>query len=202
MKNQVVLVGGNFRGGTSVVTRLIVAAGYRLPGSFGKNYEDLRLQRELRQVKKPSRQKLKKLFEQNNSEYPNWVAKYPAIFLHFKTMLPLLDKPKVVLIIRDPLAVAQSEKRNQQKKELEKVLERPAIYNQKMIQAYKKYGSKYSFLLLSYEKLITKPLETCTALCAFINKGKPDEVVRLITHRETTPWPVEANLSPVNKSPA
>jgi hypothetical protein len=189
-----VIIGGNFRGGTSITARLAVAAGLALPGEFGKNYEDRRFQSLLHGVKRPNKKALKDLISANNQSYKQWVLKYPAIFKNFKVILPLLQNPKIILITRDPVAVAQSEKRNHSKKEYTKLLERTGIYNQAIVDAYVKYQKKYSSLLLSYEKLVLQPHETVNQICSFLGQGEPQEIVKLITERETTPWPVEPNL--------
>jgi|GEM_PF-3495251 hypothetical protein len=175
---QTVLIGGNYRGGTSVLTKMVVQCGFALPGEYGKNLENRALQAILHRRRKANKKELKPLIEKYDATHPRWVLKHPGVHRHLSRAISLWRSPGVILILRDAVASAQSEKRNGHKKPIEELYLRNQENNAAMLktaQDLKKKGTPV--LLLSYEHLLQRTASVAEQLVNFLGSGQVEELM-------------------------
>lgn len=175
---QTALIGGNYRGGTSVLTKMVVQCGFALPGEYGKNLENRALQAILHRRGKASKKELKPLIAKYNAAHPRWVFKYPGIHRHLPRIISLWRSPGVILILRDAVASAQSEKRNGHKKPIEKLYQRNQENNAAMLKiAFELRKKGAPVLLLSYEHLLQRTASVAEQLVDFLGSGQVEELM-------------------------
>lgn len=176
MTRKTVLICGNFRGGTTITTKLVQAAGFHLYDHYPGNYEDKELQRLLHNDH--SLEEIKAAIQART--WPLWAFKYPALHQYLPELLSFVTGPHLVCILRDPYAVADSESRKHDgNKDFHAVMKRTVEYNGRMIDLHR--AQHCPTLLLSYEHLVRKKTATVKRLLSFLgSSAKVDELVSLI----------------------
>lgn len=101
-----IIVSGIARGGTSMLAQLLAAAGLFMGDERGGIvFEDVDIGDALRCR---NRAALRSIIVSRNREYPSWGFKYPHIHEFLDPAdLSIFRNPKLILVFRDPVAVAQ-----------------------------------------------------------------------------------------------
>lgn len=177
---KTIIIGGNFRGGTTLTTKLVQTAGIALPGEYRRNFENLALQKLLHMTDQVEEEDFRPLIDQYNAEHQVWGFKYPAVHAHLETIMPWFRNPKVVFVLRDPFAVADSERRSEGGLNDEHYIwRRTTEYNRRMVDLAIDYGEE-QVLLISYEHLILRTKKEVNRLVDFLGQGDPQRLVEMI----------------------
>lgn len=183
MKNRTIIIGGNYRGGTTATTQVFQAAGVPMGDDTRYNQEDREFQRLFHNVRTINIHALRTLIAQRNRAHGVWGFKYPAIHEHITDVFREFRNPHVVLVLRDPVAVARSEEQRSGRdllSTLRRVPERNArIINRAAV--LRNHGIPVH--LLSFEHLLTRTEKAVRHLYAFAgldaDVGAGVEVVNL-----------------------
>lgn len=153
------IVGGNFRGGTTAIAKMFISSGIFMGENLSGNLEDPEFQF-------ASPRLIRKLAAQRNQLHDLWGWKFPLSFEKLPRTLKHLRSPHVVLVYRDPYAVALSE-HLRVGQNLCQMLFRTSKINQNMSKFYRNYHRETPIHLVSYEHLLTRTEETAAALFDF-----------------------------------
>lgn len=164
MKPTTIIIGGNFRGGTSATAGLFQTAGVFMGCDMGFNKEDKEFQAIFHGNPQPDRAILTKLIDRRNRQHQIWGFKYPAIHQSINQVQYLFRNPKVFFVLRDPEAVADSEcRRTGQRKDM--ILRRTLNYNNNMVAWASEMPHRVK--LISFERLLTRTRETVEEIFRF-----------------------------------
>ncbi len=165
-EQNVYIISGNFRGGTTAVAQLLEKAGISM-GDYDKkvgNYEDTAFQKLLLQPKVDLKE-LKELvlIREEASKGESWGFKFPGAHIHMPKILEAFNKPVLIFVFRDPVAVADSEHRRagQDKKVM---MDRTIAYNFNMLQLYRNKELTAPMFLVSFEQLLLRPTTVVSTL--------------------------------------
>jgi len=187
--NRTYIISGNFRGGTTLATRLIEACGIAIPGPYhsATNMENREIQNILHPHHKSGRlsthdqKKLLDLAARYTETHGSWGFKYPATHQFICSgFLDLFDNPQLVFITRQPGGVIQSEKRRSGRSDAAVIRKRTIAYNERMRELASRH--RYKSILLRYEDLISNPEQECEKICNFVGRGvdTAHEIAKLV----------------------
>ena len=168
------IIFGVARGGTTMVARAISSLGIDLAEGSNINFEDelfnlqklgLHPKRDEQQLKKHLLQRM----EQRNSQHNRWGWKYPNAAAYVPLILERVRNPRLICILRDPLASSSRElradaiqQRDNEERRLRQAL-RAMETNITLI-----HQCAHPTLMVSYEKAIQKPAPFVRALGLFL----------------------------------
>ena len=168
------IIFGVARGGTTMAARVVSSLGIDLAEGSNINFEDehfnlqklgLHPRRDQQQLNAQLLQRL----EQRNNEHDHWGWKYPNAAAYLPLILERVRNPRLICILRDPLASSSRELRAdaiQQKGNEERRLRqamRAIDTNIALI-----HQVAHPTLMVSYEKAIQKPAPLVRALALFL----------------------------------
>jgi hypothetical protein len=157
------IVTGIARSGTSLIATLLKQAGVYL-GEFLDDVvnEDALLHALLRGRDMPA---LKDLIQARNAEHAQWGFKIPTLHAFLKhSDLALFRNPHLIVIFRDPVAVAVRNARSEHFGELDNMLDTAsAMYGL----ARFAHRAECRKLMLSYEKVLSRPATAIAQLLEF-----------------------------------
>jgi len=181
---RTIIIGGNFRGGTTATTRVFQTVGVYMgpPARMGFNQEDIAFQRVFHQRRTINKAALQALIKRRNKERGIWGFKYPGIYNYLTDTVELFRAPHVVLVLRDPVAVARSEYKRTGARFPSVLNEVPRV-NAKIINtANILHARGIPVYLLSFEHLLTRTWETVAGLYAFAGiKADPSVGARVVS---------------------
>ena len=173
-KEQTIIIFGVARGGTTMAARVIRSLGIELGEGSNINYEDDRFNlQKLGMNPYKDQESLTRHFlqtiEQRNTEHTNWGWKYPNASAYLPLIIDKIRNPRLVCILRDPLASSSREQRanviNQNRNE-ERTLLRSIRAIQTNIELI--HQTKTPTFLCSYEKAINSPSHFVRSLSHFL----------------------------------
>ena len=168
------IIFGVARGGTTMAARVIRSLGIDLAEGSNINFEDeqFNLQKLRLHPKRDQEQltaHLQKRLEQRNNEHDHWGWKYPNAAAYLPLIKEQVRNPRLVCILRDPLASSSRElradaikQRDNEEQRLRQAL-RALETNLSLI-----HQSDHPTLMVSYEKAIQKPAPFVRALALFL----------------------------------
>ena len=182
-----ILIGGNFRGGTSMLARIVEAAGVPFPGPFHteKNRENREWQLVLHPAHTSGRANLrsiKKLADKFDARFAgHWAMKYPAVHVfayNDPDFLQQFTDPLMLLIARRPADVYASEVRNGYRGKKFPILHRAKHYNYLTRELY--HDQPCPVFTANYGDFLGDPVRACRKVSEFIGQGDPVEMAKLI----------------------
>ena len=176
------LVMGSYRGGTTAVTAALMGLGVDIATDSINplNLEDRPFFELVHDVKSVDLDKIRQYIEQRNSVNV-WGVKYPAMHQTLQQYLHLFRNPHLVLVWRDPVAIAESEHDKKIITNRSKTIRRTIEYYNAMIQIAK--DNKLPVHYISFEKLLIAPQKTIVKLNDWIGfDGDVDQSVNMIDY--------------------
>lgn len=172
-----VVIFGFPRGGTTMVAGVAKLCGLNIGKNLGINLEDEKFN--LTDLKKNGLDAKKTIIEsikKNNDSMPIWGWKYPFAGTYLDEIKDYLVSPHLILVSRDPFAIASREISIGKSKidTIHLILKRQNI-NIELIQRW-----KVPTLLISYERALTQPKQFIEALCHFLGLVPPDNIKNII----------------------
>src|SRR6056297_421970 len=161
------------RSGTTIVTRLLDAAGIYMGCRREMNWEDPEFA-SLLSKPAPSIMKFEALVESRNSEFGKWGFKAP--FRHHWPLLRSLDRTAFVSIYRDPAAVALRNVKSAGA-DFYSSFESSHEVQRQIIRFVR--SSDAPSVSISYEKLLISPHQVLTQLSAFLGLKQQEDFVRI-----------------------
>ena len=177
------IIFGVARGGTTMAARVISSLGIDLAEGSNINFEDeqfnlqklgLHPKRDEQQLKEHLLQHL----QQRNSENNRWGWKYPNAAAYLPLILKQVRNPRLICILRDPLASSSRElradaiqQRGNEERRLRQAL-RAVETNLALI-----HQSDHPTLMVSYEKAIQNPAPFVRALGLFLGLNSSPQVI-------------------------
>lgn len=192
-EDKTILIIGQARAGTTMLATLLNEIGIHIGANFGPVHEDNDLGKHVAQL---SASIVPEIFleeiKNRNHSYQKWAWKRPDMYLYLAKLLPLLRNPQVVCILRDAVSISR---RNEISLNQEaggshsisnKVVE--ALEEQrKLVEAVE--SCNIPALLLSYEKIITKPKDFLLGFLEFVGVNKSEasisKLLSIITPNHT-----------------
>jgi len=180
---RTIIVSGVGRSGTSMMARLVEKMGIPLGETHGLAvHED---QDFLKAFQLYDRKLLDKIVFERNTKLKNWGFKFPALQNYiFPPQLDLFRNPYLILMSRDPVAVAKRSTMSDEKPaSVTEALEDILLQMQSLVRFAK--NSKHPTLLLSYEKALLFPENVVTTVADFcgvkLSKEQIDKCVEIVT---------------------
>jgi hypothetical protein len=163
------IVFGNPRGGTTMLARLLLAFGIYLGEDLPVNQESASfnvdvLSRQGLTLDQIS-QSIRRTIDENNKEYQVWGWKYPKASLYLEQVWGSLVNPKLICVMRDPLANSMRSIIRQGVDPMV-ALKRSLRLQQKNLDLIAKF--KVPTLLCSYEKCLNHPRTLVQSLHEFL----------------------------------
>ena len=165
------IVVGNFRGGTTAVAHILIAAGVDMGKNLPYTLEDPEFQ-VLFHERRVSRKEIRNLIAAREGL---WGFKYPHAYKQLGRLIGEFDDPRVIVVFRDPMAVALSSHH------------RTGADLKKAMRFANRVNSQLSSIVLpcpvlwiSFEHLLTKE-ETIVKILAFleINADIGPEIINI-----------------------
>ncbi len=184
-KNSTIIILGVARSGTSMITSVLDRLGVFL-GSKAKGAvkEDAEL---FSAMEMGDDAKVEQIIARYNEQHAVWAFKRPEAFTYIKKYLPYLRNPKIVVIFRDPVAIARrneismySDFMGQLERSTKKLLELTHFVN----------SQKNPVLFVSYEKALYRPDHFVKVLSDFCGLDL-DEKTQEIAIKEIDNGPVQ-----------
>lgn len=168
------IVMGNYRGGTTVVARLLSESGVYMGSENMGNHEDPNFQ-----YIKPypeDVQKMSTIVKDRNENYEYWGFKFPGNYKYIEKLIPWLIRPHYIIIMRDPVAIKDSELR---RSSIDYSLSEIMSTQQEIFKVSERLAGPK--LYLSYEYLLSKPFHSCRKLKEFTKLGDIEDLEKIIT---------------------
>ena len=168
------IIFGVARGGTTMAARVVSSLGVDLAEGSNINFEDEQFNlQKLGLNPKRDEQQLKdhllKLLEQRNSQHNHWGWKYPNAAAYLPLILERVRNPRLICILRDPLASSSRELRadaiQQQGNEERRLRQAMRAMDTNIALIHQ---NAHPTLMVSYEKAIQKPAPFVRALALFL----------------------------------
>ena len=177
--DSTILIIGQARAGTSMVSKLLHELGVSMGEKIGPVYEDNELGLFVRDLSNgiiPNG--FLQSISKRNSLYQKWGWKRPDLYSYLEVVLPNIRNPRIICCLRDVVAISARNKialnSNSERKAIESLsLINEALEAQKMI-VEKIQLSKVPSLLLSYEKAFSLPENFLLSLVEFTGLSYKD----------------------------
>jgi len=177
-EDKTILIIGQARAGTTMVASLLNEIGIHIGKNYGPVHEDNDLGKHVGQLLNGSVSGdfLEEINKRNHS-YPKWAWKRPDMYLYLDKLLPMLRNPQVVCILRDIVSVSRRNEISLDQEPdssdgISKKLIGTLEEQRKLLQAVE--ICNVPALLLSYEKIITKPKNFIVDFLDFLGEGKSE----------------------------
>lgn len=180
---QTIIIFGVARGGTTMAARVISSLGIDLGEGHNINYEDERFNLQklgLNPLKDHDalRSHLLNTIQQRNIEHTNWGWKYPNASAYLPLILNNIRNPRLVCIVRDPLASSSRELRagviNQNGNEERNLLKSIHALETNIALIHQ---TEIPTFLCSYEKAIHSPSHFVRSLSRFLGIDSNSEAL-------------------------
>jgi hypothetical protein len=174
---------GSYRGGTTAVTSALMGLGVDIATDSINplNLEDRPFFRLVHDVKCVDVDKVGQYIDERNS-VNIWGVKYPAMHQTLQQYIHLFRNPHLVLVWRDPVAIAESEHEKKIITNRSKTIRRTISYYNDMIKITKENRVPVHFI--SFEKLLIEPKETIIKLNEWIGlDGDVDQAIKMIDYQ-------------------
>jgi len=168
-----VVILGVPRGGTTMVAGVAQRCGLFIGDNLPGNLEDQRFVRS-------DASGLEAVVSQSNQRRKIWGWKYPRAADYLTELLPTLRNPRLVMVWRDPLAIAS--RGISRGDSVDKSLKRVVSLQTKNIRLMQE--ADCPILHVSYEKAISDPLPFAETLATFIGGSVPADTQELIAFME------------------
>jgi len=168
-----VVILGVPRGGTTMVAGVAQRCGLFIGDNLPANLEDQRFVRN-------DASGLDEIVSQSNQQRSVWGWKYPRAADYLSELLPKLRNPRLVMIWRDPLAIAS--RGVSRGDTVERSLRRVASLQSQNIRLIQE--ARCPILHVSYEKAISDPLPFIESLATFIGGSPPADMQELLAFME------------------
>lgn len=180
-----VVVVGTYRGGTTMVARMIEALGAFLGGAAaGVVREDPEWAR-LLAPRWPRWRSVSELASSRSAAHPLWGLKFPGAVRHLPRLLRLMPEPRLVVVFRDPLAVAVREHLSMGTAGAS-ALDHAVAQLRQLARSLRK--TQTPWLAVSYEKGRSAPSTLATALCDLLHGERNQALIaRAAAEVETVP---------------
>lgn len=178
-----IAIAGVPRSGTSMIAAILHEAGVYLGGNFEPGVFEDRDIADAIEADDPAR--LREIAARNNAAHRIWGFKRPKSYARLNDVLAELRAPRVIITMRDPVAIAMRNSISTYKDTLDSIrfAAKSTLEVARMLEAL-----NYPALVLSYEKAIANPEGTCAALLTFI--GMPADaalVARMAARIQNAP---------------
>lgn len=173
---KTILIIGQARAGTTMLASLLSEIGISVGKNFGPVHEDNDLGKHVGQLLNGSVSEdfLEEINKRNHS-YPKWAWKRPDMYLYLDKLLPLFRNPQVICILRDAVSISRRNEISLMQDDvgpdcLTKKIIGTLEEQRKLVEAVENCG--VPALLLSYEKIITKPKDFLVRFLDFLGEHK------------------------------
>jgi len=165
------------RGGTSMVAGVARLCGLMLGDDLPNNHEDVAFNVDsLKRAGQDPFPAIKQTIERRNAEHTVWGWKYPRAAHYLDEIRSGLRDPRLVVVLRDPVASAGRQVRRHGRDPMEVVREHHQI-QARNIDLVSRW--QVPSLLVSYERSIDRPAELVERLAAFLGLPVPDDPERV-----------------------
>lgn len=162
------------RGGTSMVAGVARLCGLNLGTDLPNNHEDGEFNADfLRRDGLEPVPAIKATVERRNAEHGVWGWKYPRSIKFLDEIRPGLRDPRLILVLRDPVASAGRPVRRFKQNPMDVVQEHHQLQarNLKLVSRW-----EVPALLVSYERSIDRPVELAEQLADFLGMPAPADL--------------------------
>lgn len=162
------VVMGNYRGGTTAVTSILIKAGIYMGEKTHGNCEDP-------DFKTEDITAMGKTIRERNDQYEYWGWKNPSSYKYIEQLIPFLQRPQLVIVLRDPVAMMESELR---RAKVNYGLDHIVARQRELIDSVQRLGTPK--LWISYEQLLCKTHITVESIRRFISLGDVNEMAEIV----------------------
>jgi len=161
VKQKTIIPLGVFRGGTSAIAGILRHLGVYMGENFdpANNHEDLEFQ--LKSIPE-----IKAKIEERNKTHDVWGYKFPGTIFDIDKLVSLYRNPYFIAVMRDPFAIALSEKKYNGR-EICEGLVIAHKHTQELIKFILK--DNHPTIIISYEKLLIHPEMTIKGIVEFLD---------------------------------
>lgn len=180
--NKTFLVMGSYRGGTTAVTAALMGLGVNVvTDSINPlNLEDRPFFRLVHNVTKVDARLMEQYINKRNTQ-GIWAVKYPAMHKNIEQYIHLFNKPNLVMVFRDPIAVAQSEYDRKLTTNKREVIDRTISYYNAMLSIADRLPCPVYYV--SFERLILHKRNIVEALNEWCGvNGDVGQGVRMVDY--------------------
>ena len=171
-KTYIVL--GNYRGGTSLVSGLLMLLGIYM-GDIDRmdgNLEDKDFQQK-------SDEEIREVIKKRNNQYDIWGWKEPGLYPRIRGFFDVLRNPHFIIVFRDPVATALSRAERNYINTLESsLMTRTNSLNKSLIDFY--ISKEYPAICLSFERLLRKKIKDIKQLVNFLDVNLDEKTLMTI----------------------
>ena len=175
---------GNYRGGTTAVTQLLIEAGIYMGPKQDTNCEDPAFA--VKDYFPETITKIGKVIKERNDMYEYWGFKFPGSYKFIDKLMPWLKRPHLIIVLRDPIAMQDSEAR---RAKVDYSLTHIMNRQRELMEAVDQFGVPKLFI--SYEHLLCKTHRVCTSLSRFLGTGdiiKMEQIIGQYSDYGTHSW--------------
>lgn len=162
-RERTIAVGGQYRGGTSMVAGLLRILGVPIGRNLEPgNNEDLEL-------RNATDARLQEVVARRNAEYEVWGWKDPGLHRSLYHSFSVLRNPRFVIVLRDVFACAQAEKWKGVTKDVVTMLRRKHDEQTRILGFVDRIlAARRPLLLVSYERTLVNPARCVEQLAQFV----------------------------------
>lgn len=187
--DSTILIVGQARAGTSMVSNLLNELGVHMGDEIGPVYEDNELGLFVKDLANGKvTDDFRNCVEKRNTEYQKWGWKRPDLYSYLEVVLPYIRNPRLIFCFRDIVAIstrniiALSDSTDKREVEPLSLLNEALAVQKKTLELIQSF--KIPSLLLSYEKAFSLPESFLFTLTQFVGLSmsieKQNRLLKLI----------------------